>query len=84
MKELFSLTAFSTFKLLVYFKENCQIDKVEFPTALKNDRIINMEKKKIIGIIIIVSLLIILAFRTIFKKAEDGFVFAEAKIANVP
>jgi len=42
-----------------------------------------MEKKKIIGIIVIVSFLIILAFNTIFKKAEDGFIFAEAKIANV-
>ncbi|MCP6717922.1 MAG: efflux RND transporter periplasmic adaptor subunit [Patescibacteria group bacterium] len=42
-----------------------------------------MEKKKIIGIIVIVSLLIIFAYRTIFKKAEDGFVFAEVKIGNV-
>ncbi len=42
-----------------------------------------MEKRKIIGIIVIVSLLIILASRTIFKKTEDGFIFAEAKIANV-
>jgi len=42
-----------------------------------------MEMKKIIGIIVIVSLLIVIASKTIFKKAEDGFVFAEAKIANV-
>jgi len=42
-----------------------------------------MGKKKIIGIIVIVSLLAILAYRNIFKKAEDDFVFAEVKIGNV-
>jgi len=42
-----------------------------------------MEKKKIIGIIVIISLLTILAYRIIFKKTEDDFIFAEAKIANV-
>ena len=55
----------------------------QFSTALEYDRIINMEKRKIIGIIVIVSLLTIIVYRTFFKKAEDGFVFAEAKIANV-
>jgi len=59
----------------------------EFSTALKvvleYNKIINMGKKKIIGIIVIVSLLAILAYRNIFKKAEDDFVFAEVKIGNV-
>ena len=55
----------------------------QFSTALEYDRIINMEKKKIIGIIVIISLLTILAYRIIFKKTEDDFIFAEAKIANV-
>ncbi len=55
----------------------------QFSTALEYDRIINMEKRKIIGIIVIVSLLTIIAYRTIFKKTEDDFIFAEAKIANV-
>ncbi len=42
-----------------------------------------MSNKKIIGIIVIVPLLIIIASRTIFKKSEDGFVFAEVRIGNV-
>lgn len=42
-----------------------------------------MEKKKIIGIIIITCLLIIIASKTLFKKAEDGFVLVEVKKGNV-